>query len=103
MNLYEIKNELFNRLHATNLLDEPGAALYSGDETLTRDTYLQQQMSGHLSIMQRDLQRSLEEKQILTDSEQTQDANTSRSSDKSLMTWVLTQLKNTRTALSLHL
>ena len=40
METYEIKNELFNRLDATNLLDEPGAALYSGDETLTKGTYL---------------------------------------------------------------
>ena len=40
MELTQIKSELMFQLHETGIADDPGAAIYSGDETLEKGKYL---------------------------------------------------------------
>ena len=37
MELTQIKSELMFQLHETGIADDPGAAIYSGDETLEKN------------------------------------------------------------------
>ena len=40
MQLTQIKSELMFQLHETGVANDPGAAIYSGDETLKKGSYL---------------------------------------------------------------